>query len=228
MTDPTALPGAASTLPDQPERSPRSEPLYSTYELEFMTSLRESEQGRTSLEQLGITAAAEDVLKYTRSASAASLFARGLLVREGDRWVLSQEPQVVGTVLTTASRWLGIGLVQGKAVRASTFVQAKNVVLLLTQEQMECFSVRAVRSADDIPQALDQIATGYLRERRGAMVSLRLLDEPGGDLAQLMVHVGPDGEWRQAHEPKDENGNLAVEAVDPDNLRQLFTDFLAR
>ena len=99
-----------------PAASAAPEPaLYSTYELDVMLTLHDTEAGRASREQLGILGVPEEAEEFVTEAVMSGLRARDRLVHVGGKWVLGEEAQAVAGVLASADRWLGIALARGEA-----------------------------------------------------------------------------------------------------------------
>ena len=89
--------------------------VYTAYELDFMLSLRSTENAGITRDQVGLRSAPEE--------------ARGKVERSEDgQWLLGEEGQVVAGTLTSADRWLGLALAEGEAMRMAFVVAAGDAV----------------------------------------------------------------------------------------------------
>ncbi|MCL6423066.1 hypothetical protein Bequi_06645 [Brachybacterium sp. JHP9] len=204
--------------------APVDEPaLYSTYELDFMLSLRENDGSRASREQIGILGVPEEAEEFVREAVMAGLRARGRIHHDGSEWVLGEEAQVIATVLSAADRWLGIALAQGDAMRGAFVVKANEAVLMLTQDELESFRIVSLGAPGTVGRNVADIAAAFLGQGPGRTVSLRCTD--ARDLATavpMMLHVEDDGSWHVGHLPMTEEGTLSVSPTKPQDLQALI------
>src|SRR5690625_7958426 len=90
-----------------------------------MLSLRPTEAGAVTREQIGLRSAPEEAKEFVTAAVTSGLRARGKVTHSEDgQWLLGEEGQVVATTLTSADRWLGLALTEGEAMR----IDRKSVV----------------------------------------------------------------------------------------------------
>ena len=215
---------AASTASDEQPT------IYTAYEIDFMLGLRDTENARITREQVGLRSAPEQAREFVTAAVTSGLRARGKVERSSDgQWLLGEEGQVVATALTSADRWLGIALAEGEAMRMAFVIKADDVILMLTQDELDSFRVSALPDAAHVPASVSDIVLAFLEEGHERTVSLRRTslaapEEP----APLMVHVEADGSWRLGHLPLDDRGVLTVSEVTaaqlPEVVRALWED----
>ena len=215
---------AASTASDEQPT------IYTAYEIDFMLGLRDTENARITREQVGLRSAPEQAREFVTAAVTSGLRARGKVERSSDgQWLLGEEGQVVATALTSADRWLGIALAEGEAMRMAFVIKADDVILMLTQDELDSFLVSALPDAAHVPASVSDIVLAFLEEGHERTVSLRRTslaapEEP----APLMVHVEADGSWRLGHLPLDDRGVLTVSEVTaaqlPEVVRALWED----
>ena len=204
--------------------------IYTAYEIDFMLGLRDTENGRITREQVGLRSAPEQAREFVTAAVTSGLRARGKVERSADgQWLLGEEGQVVAAALTAADRWLGIALAEGEAMRMAFVIKADDVILMLTQDELDSFLVSALPDAAHVPASVSDIVLAFLEEGHERTVSLRRTslaapEEP----APLMVHVEADGSWRLGHLPLDDRGVLTVSEVTaaqlPEVVRALWED----
>ena len=204
--------------------------IYTAYEIDFMLNLRDTENARITREQVGLRSAPEQAREFVTAAVTSGLRARGKVERSADgQWLLGEEGQVVAAALTAADRWLGIALAEGEAMRMAFVIKADDVILMLTQDELDSFLVSALPDAAHVPASVSDIVLAFLEEGHERTVSLRRTslaapEEP----APLMVHVEADGSWRLGHLPLDDRGVLTVSEVTaaqlPEVVRALWED----
>ena len=204
--------------------------IYTAYEIDFMLGLRDTENARITREQVGLRSAPEQAREFVTAAVTSGLRARGKVERSADgQWLLGEEGQVVAAALTAADRWLGISLAEGEAMRMAFVIKADDVILMLTQDELDSFLVSALPDAAHVPASVSDIVLAFLEEGHERTVSLRRTslaapEEP----APLMVHVEADGSWRLGHLPLDDRGVLTVSEVTaaqlPEVVRALWED----
>ena len=204
--------------------------IYTAYEIDFMLGLRDTENARITREQVGLRSAPEQAREFVTAAVTSGLRARGKVERSTDgQWLLGEEGQVVAAALTAADRWLGIALAEGEAMRMAFVIKADDVILMLTQDELDSFLVSALPDAAHVPASVSDIVLAFLEEGHERTVSLRRTslaapEEP----APLMVHVEADGSWRLGHLPLDDRGVLTVSEVTaaqlPEVVRALWED----
>ena len=204
--------------------------IYTVYEIDFMLGLRDTENARITREQVGLRSAPEQAREFVTAAVTSGLRARGKVERSADgQWLLGEEGQVVAAALTAADRWLGIALAEGEAMRMAFVIKADDVILMLTQDELDSFLVSALPDAAHVPASVSDIVLAFLEEGHERTVSLRRTslaapEEP----APLMVHVEADGSWRLGHLPLDDRGVLTVSEVTaaqlPEVVRALWED----
>ena len=204
--------------------------IYTAYEIDFMLGLRDTENARITSEQVGLRSAPEQAREFVTAAVTSGLRARGKVERSADgQWLLGEEGQVVAAALTAADRWLGIALAEGEAMRMAFVIKADDVILMLTQDELDSFLVSALPDAAHVPASVSDIVLAFLEEGHERTVSLRRTslaapEEP----APLMVHVEADGSWRLGHLPLDDRGVLTVSEVTaaqlPEVVRALWED----
>ena len=204
--------------------------IYTAYEIDFMLGLRDTENARITREQVGLRSAPEQAREFVTAAVTSGLRARGKVERSADgQWLLGEEGQVVAAALTAADRWLGIALAEGEAMRMAFVIKADDVILMLTQDELDSFLVSALPDAAHVPASVSDIVLAFLEEGHERTVSLRRTslaapEEP----APLMVHVEADGSWRLGHLPLDDRGVLTVSEVTaaqlPEVVRALWED----
>ena len=179
---------------------------------------------------MGLRSAPEQAREFVTAAVTSGLRARGKVERSADgQWLLGEEGQVVAAALTAADRWLGIALAEGEAMRMAFVIKADDVILMLTQDELDSFLVSALPDAAHVPASVSDIVLAFLEEGHERTVSLRRTslaapEEP----APLMVHVEADGSWRLGHLPLDDRGVLTVSEVTaaqlPEVVRALWED----
>lgn len=198
-----------------PAASAAPEPaLYSTYELDVMLTLHDTEAGRASREQLGILGVPEEAEEFVTEAVMSGLRARDRLVHVGGKWVLGEEAQAVAGVLASADRWLGIALARGEAMRGAFIVKAGERVLMLSQDELETFRVVTLPGPDAVGPSVADIAIGFLDQGAGRTVSLRRTDARDlSSTSPLMIHVEEDGSWGLGHLPLTDEGVLDRKSV---------------
>ena len=204
--------------------------IYTAYEIDFMLGLRDTENARITREQVWLRSAPEQAREFVTAAVTSGLRARGKVERSADgQWLLGEEGQVVAAALTAADRWLGIALAEGEAMRMAFVIKADDVILMLTQDELDSFLVSALPDAAHVPASVSDIVLAFLEEGHERTVSLRRTslaapEEP----APLMVHVEADGSWRLGHLPLDDRGVLTVSEVTaaqlPEVVRALWED----
>ena len=204
--------------------------IYTAYEIDFMLGLRDTENARITREQVGLRSAPEQAREFVTAAVTSGLRARGKVERSADgQWLLGEEGQVVAAALTAADRWLGIALAEGEVMRMAFVIKADDVILMLTQDELDSFLVSALPDAAHVPASVSDIVLAFLEEGHERTVSLRRTslaapEEP----APLMVHVEADGSWRLGHLPLDDRGVLTVSEVTaaqlPEVVRALWED----
>ena len=204
--------------------------IYTAYEIDFMLGLRDTENARITREQVGLRSAPEQAREFVTAAVTSGLRARGKVERSADgQWLLGEEGQVVAAALTAADRWLGIALAEGEAMRMAFVIKADDVILMLTQDELDSFLVSALPDAAHVPASVSDIVLAFLEEGHERTVSLRRTslaapEEP----APLMVHVEADGSWWLGHLPLDDRGVLTVSEVTaaqlPEVVRALWED----
>jgi hypothetical protein len=202
MTESTA---AAQDDQEQPT-------IYTAYEIDFMLSLRETEAGAITREQVGLRSAPEEAREFVTAAVTSGLRARGKVERSADgQWLLGSEGQVVATALTAADRWLGIALSEGEAMRMAFVIKANQAIIMLTQDELDSFVVSALPNPEEVATSVTDIVLAFLDEGEQRTVSLRRTDATAPqESAPLMFHVEADGSWQLAHLPLDEEGILSV------------------
>ncbi|APX34208.1 hypothetical protein BH708_17540 [Brachybacterium sp. P6-10-X1] len=186
--------------------------IYTAYEIDFMLSLRPTDNGAITREQIGLRRAPEAAQEFVTAAVTSGLRARGKVERSQDgQWLLGEEGQVIATALTAADRWLGIALAEGEAMRMAFVIKANEAILMLTQDELDSFVVSALPDPSHVPASVSDIVTAFLEEQRGRTVSLRRRDVgDDGEEVPLMFHVEEDGAWKLGHLPLDEDGILSV------------------
>ncbi|WP_193104971.1 hypothetical protein [Brachybacterium sp. FME24] len=204
--------------------------IYTAYEIDFMLTLRPTENGEITREQVGLRSAPEAAREFVTAAVTSGLRARGKVERSDDgQWLLGEEGQVVATALTAADRWLGIALAEGEAMRMAFVIKANEAVLMLTQDELDSFVVSALPDPSQVPDSVADIVTAFLDDGRERTVSLRRTDisERAAE-APMMFHVEESGDWKIGHLPLDDNGILHVSDVGREDIgaaiRRLWED----
>jgi len=190
--------------------------IYTAYEIDFMISLRPTENAAVTREQVGLRSAPEEAREFVTAAVTSGLRARGKVERSEDgQWLLGEEGQVVAGTLTSADRWLGLALSEGEAMRMAFVVSAGDAVLMLTQDELDSFIVSALPDPAQVPRSVTDIVTAFLEDGAGRTVSLRRTElETAQEQTPFMLHVESDGTWRAGHLPLDEEGVLSVSPID--------------
>ncbi|MFC7457316.1 hypothetical protein ACFQS2_08975 [Brachybacterium sp. GCM10030267] len=208
--------------------------IYTAYEIEFMLSLRATENGAITREQIGLRSAPEEAREFVTAAVTSGLRARGKVARSADgQWVLGEEGQVVATALTAADRWLGIALAEGEAMRMAFVIKANDAILMLTQDELDSFAVSALPDRSHVPASVADIVIAFLDEGHERTVSLRRTDISAPDQAvPMMFHTEQDRTWRIGHLPLDDEGILNVSDVAREDIgeavRLLWEDGVSR
>lgn len=190
--------------------------IYTAYEIDFMISLRPTENAAVTREQVGLRSAPEEAREFVTAAVTSGLRARGKVERSEDgQWLLGEEGQVVAGTLTSADRWLGLALTEGEAMRMAFVVAAGDAVLMLTQDELDSFIVSALPDPAQVPRSVTDIVTAFLEDGAGRTVSLRRTElGTAQEQTPFMLHVEADGSWRAGHLPLDEEGVLSVSPID--------------
>ncbi|WP_114855105.1 hypothetical protein [Brachybacterium sp. YJGR34] len=204
--------------------------IYTAYEIDFMLSLRPTDNGRITREQVGLRSAPEAASEFVTAAVTSGLRARGKVERSEDgQWLLGEEGQVIATALTAADRWLGIALSEGEAMRMAFLIKANEAVVMLTQDELDSFVVSALPDPSHVPDSVSDIVLAFLDGGNERTVSLRRTDlSAPQDPVPQMFHVEADGSWRMGHLPLDEEGILHVSDVSREGVvaanRRLWED----
>ena len=196
--------------------------VYTAYELDFMLSLRSTENAGITRDQVGLRSAPEEAREFVTAAVTSGLRARGKVERSEDgQWLLGEEGQVVAGTLTSADRWLGLALAEGEAMRMAFVGAAGVAVPMLTQDELDSFIVSALADPAQVSRSVADIIAAFLAEGQGRTVSLRrtALDEPE-EQTPLMVHAEDDGSWRVGHLPLDDEGVLSVSPIQRTQLTE--------
>lgn len=196
--------------------------IYTAYEIDFMLSLRPTEQGAITRDQVGLRSAPEEAQEFVTAAVTSGLRARGKVERSDDgQWLLGEEGQVIATALTAADRWLGIALAEGDAMRMAFVIKANEAILMLTQDELDSFIVSALPGAEQVPASVGEVISAFLSEGRDRTVSLRRTDiaDPS-ETIPLMFHVEEDGRWQAGHLPLDDEGVLTVSELPRDGVQE--------
>lgn len=207
--------------------------IYTAYEIDFMLSLRDTENARLTREQVGLRRAPAEAQEFVTAAVTSGLRARGKVERSGDgQWLLGEEGQVVATALTAADRWLGIALTEGDAMRMAFVIKAEDAILMLTQDELDSFVVSALPDSAHVPASVSDIVLAFLDGGNERTVSLRRTDIAAPqEQVPMMFHVEADGSWRLGHLPLDADGVLGVSGITaaqvPGTVRALWEDGLS-
>lgn len=190
--------------------------VFTAYELDFMLSLRPTDSGAISRDRLSLRSAPPEAQEFVTAAVASGLRARHKVQRSEDgQWLLGEEGRVIATTLTAADRWLTFALAEGEALRMSFVVKAEDAIVMLTQDELDSFTVSAVADPSHVPTAVGDVVSAFLAEGHERTVSLRRSERSEPDLeVPLMLHVQPDGSWQVAHLPVDADGILTVSPID--------------
>lgn len=198
--------------------------VFSTYEIDFMLSLKDTSAGGVSREQLGIERPPRQAREHVTSAVTAGLLARDKVRRSrGGEWVLGEEAQVTAGTLTTADRWLSLALAHGDAMRVAFIVKSEDSVIMLTQDELDTLQVSSLPDPDEVARSVADIATSFLGQGTGRTVSLRRTGTEKTEEITMMFHVEDDGAWKLGHLPLDDDGVLTVSDVDRSQVLPVIT-----
>jgi len=155
----------------------------------------------------------------------ATLVVRELLQLQDGSAVPTGGAARVTAVLTTADRWVEVGVVSIDASRSNIFISSETAgTVLLGARGFGIYDITPVEGgADALDQAIEQarsaLEAGELGAPAAASVVVTTL-ESGSRTASIRT-VG-EGRWELASEPYDEQGQLTVREVAPE---QAFEDF---
>ncbi|PMC75642.1 MULTISPECIES: hypothetical protein [unclassified Brachybacterium] len=199
--------------------------VYTAYEIDFMLSLRPTENGEVTREQVGLRSAPEEAREFVTAAVTSGLRARGKVERTEDgQWLLAEEGQVIATALTAADRWMGVALAEGDAMRMAFIIKAAEAVIMLTQDELDSFMVTAMTDPAQVPGAVNDIVSAFLAGGNQRTVSLRRTEMATKDQpVPMMFHVEEDGSWKIGHLPLDEEGILSVSDVTSEGVLTAVT-----
>ena len=104
-------------------------------------------------------------------------------------------------------------------MRMAFIVKANQAVLMLTQDDLDSFTITALPDPSQVPVAIAGVCSAFLAEGKERTVSLRRTDASAPqDAAPLMFHVEEDGSWKVGHLPLDDDGVLTVSDLDRDSI----------
>ncbi|WP_435737402.1 hypothetical protein V5D56_02060 [Cellulosimicrobium sp. PMB13] len=189
--------------------TPSTFPL-TTFELVALLSLSPGPAAEQSAASLRVAGPGTDAT--AQRAGLASLLVRELAeVRDG---LITARGNAggVAAVLTTATRWVEVGVARSESGDGAVLVEAPGGALLITPRGLDLWDVLPVEPGTDLVRAgvdLARRGVDVTPAEAAVAVTVKVTTASGSTVAS--AHRAPDGAWQLALEPADAEGRLTVQ-----------------